>query len=260
MSQFNRPRPFTARLGVELLEDRTTPAYAVQFTCAPIGIQGETTGQVINGGLQINPDLLPNAAGVVYIDTTSPAEAVRQAVSGSIDVAVNGTTTTYTFDPNTAQLTPLDDTAFVVAPGTSPPPSSSVTNWMINLEDLANFPAVSDGDFNDHYWTVRVEDVTDSYGGNSWFMSSSIATDPPPGDPPADPPPTLNLRVPTRNILINANNDNWRPAADPQELSRWKSDKQKYIPNTRDFSVSNLWQDDPQLVPITFMIGGGAGA
>jgi len=96
MSHNTRPlhQTFT-RLSVETLEDRSTPAiYAVALTCDPIGIHGDSAGYVVSGGLETDPTQQPDEFGTVYVDASSPQEAVRQSIVSTIHVAVNGTTTT----------------------------------------------------------------------------------------------------------------------------------------------------------------------
>ncbi|MBX9625692.1 MAG: hypothetical protein K2X82_17960 [Gemmataceae bacterium] len=66
----------------------------------------------------------------------------------------------------------------------------------------------------------------------------------------ADPPLSLDVTVGSKFIPVNANNDNGS--------TPWKSDDLPFIPKKRDFAATNLPVDDPQLVPVTATIGGGA--
>lgn len=69
----------------------------------------------------------------------------------------------------------------------------------------------------------------------------------------ADATPTIDVAVDTM-IPVNANNTNYNPQGNQP---RWKPGKQRWIPYKRDFDVSNLWQDDLELKPLTVTIGGG---
>jgi len=175
MSRNNRPpQQSLARLSVERLEDRSTPAtYAVNLTSDTIGIHGDSSGYVVSGGLETDPALRPYETGVVYVDASSPQEAIRQAIVGTIHVSVNGSTITYVFNPATARLSPSEQSTFFVTEGdglppNSPPPSptSPITNWQVKLEDLSSYPNQADWDYNDHYWTVEVMDLTDEPAAN----------------------------------------------------------------------------------------------
>ena len=70
--------------------------------------------------------------------------------------------------------------------------------------------------------------------------------------------PTISVNIASPLIPVNANNDNHDPMNDAQPV--WKLDK-PYIPFIRDFDATNLWQDDPQLRPMTISVSPGpAGA
>ncbi len=167
MSRDSRPpRHGLIRPILDVMEDRTNPTpFAVALTSDAIGIHGDSAAYVVSGGSQTDPSLQPDEFGTVYVDATSPQEAARQAIIGTVNVLINGTTTTYVFNPTTARVTTTVSVPFVVLDPEAPPPNSppppagpppAVTDLEVRLEDLTNFPNQSDWDFNDHRWPVRV--------------------------------------------------------------------------------------------------------
>jgi len=109
-----------------------------------------------------------------------------------------------------------------------------------------------------HFWyfTEPIPIVT----GSGEFFSGQLAGGG--GGPALVPgkPPGLTVTYPADMVLINANNDNWKPPAAGSlnpDAGRWKSNEQKYIPARRDFDATNLWQDDEQLSTITVSVTGG---
>ena len=72
------------------------------------------------------------------------------------------------------------------------------------------------------------------------------------------PLPTVSVAVSNSLVPVNANNDNWKQVeGKPVDTDRWLSANLKFIPKIRDFNAVNLWQDDPQLVPLTVTVTGG---
>ncbi|HEY2785950.1 MAG TPA: VCBS repeat-containing protein [Fimbriiglobus sp.] len=68
--------------------------------------------------------------------------------------------------------------------------------------------------------------------------------------------PSVSATFDTKYIPVNANNTNWNPNG---TAPRWKSEAQKNIPFKRDFEATNLWQADPELIPVTVRVFGGYG-
>jgi hypothetical protein len=135
--------------------------YAVQLTCDPVGITGETAAQVTGGGLDANPDFIPDDYGTVFVEATSAAKAVQTAIVGSLELTVFGQATSYIFDTTTVGTSASQQKPFLLVLDT---PAGATTDWTIWLEDQTNFPTQSDWDYNDHSWTVTVWDTTPETG------------------------------------------------------------------------------------------------
>lgn len=131
---------------------------------------------MVSGGLESDPTYHATEFGAVLVDAPTPAEAVRLALTGSVQVSLPGLgLTTYSYSPLTVGLTQAEHKPFFVVP-TPPTPGypATVTEWSVKLEDLANFPGSSDWDYNDHSWGVVVTDLeivetgTASVTGTVW--------------------------------------------------------------------------------------------
>ncbi len=146
----------------------------MNITSDAIGIHGDSAAYVVSGGLTTDPSLQPDEFGTVYVDAASPQEAARLSIVGTVYVSINGTTTSYVFNPTTARVTPTVFVPFVILDPEGPPPNSppppagpppAVTDVEVRLEDLTNYPGQSDWDFNDHRWTVRLILLADPVPG-----------------------------------------------------------------------------------------------
>lgn len=164
------------RLSAEVLESREVPAwFAIQFLSPAAGVHGETVASIVAGGLGVNSGYDPDMDGQAVVYAENEREAIREALTGEVTVNFGGLNLpnqTYQFlNPSTVGLSASEHKAFLidVGGGTAPAPENSTsatepgdppppaTTWRVKLEDLTNYPAQCDWDYNDFYWDVAAQ-------------------------------------------------------------------------------------------------------
>jgi hypothetical protein len=134
---------------LEEFESRVVPAlYYVNLSSPFEGVPGSTAA-THSGGLVVNPDL-PVANGQAVVGASSPADAVRAALQGTVTVSIVGQPVGYTFGRDTAGLSVAAHQPFLV--------EMTGTSGKAWLEDLAGLPELGvDWDYNDRSWGVTVQ-------------------------------------------------------------------------------------------------------
>lgn len=121
--------------------------YTVQFLSPSNGVHGDAGASVISGGLSVKSEYDSDGDGIASVEAESAAEAVAKVETGSVTIntsVIKGLTdTTYTFGPATIGT----------AKAGQPFLWSKDRIW---LEDLAAYPKLSDKDYNDDFWRVKV--------------------------------------------------------------------------------------------------------
>lgn len=141
---------------VEMLEDRTTPAvFTAELVSGPLGEHGSSAAYVVGGGLTIDPAHTQNLSGPAWVTAANETEAIKLGIVGPVTVdlsPVGKPQTTYQFQPSNVGSGPPAPFRIVADP--SNVPGAQVTKWVIQLEDMAAYPAQCDNDYNDTTWTV----------------------------------------------------------------------------------------------------------
>jgi hypothetical protein len=149
---------FRTSLELTTLEPREVPAvFAVSLTCIEQGIKG-TSLATHTGSLYLNPAMvsIPDGPGPrIAIVADDALSAAKQALRGRVGVY---TGTTRDFYEPIIEETNADNTYTDWSNKTKPfyVMHKAGDEYEVWLEDLFNHPAVSDNDYDDHYWTLKV--------------------------------------------------------------------------------------------------------
>jgi hypothetical protein len=150
--------------------------FAVQINGPGAGTNGDTASTYAAGTLHTKPEYELENAGVAFLDSPSAGEAIREALTGTIQMFVPPINEgyeehIYPFNPNTVGFAASEHKPYLLQPlqptgggtgegGDSGPPVSPPSNiWVLMLEDLS-FSPYSDWDYNDRYWVVSAAPVT----------------------------------------------------------------------------------------------------
>ena len=134
----------------------------------------------------------------------------------------------------------------------------SQAEWYVVSESRLDTTVMPGGDA--HFWLTSTRGPVVVSGGRTWeWTYNGPASRLTLGEGPK---PTVGIQA-ADLIPVNANNDNFQPVYSTDtlhevvnEADRWKSDDLPYIPKVRDFAATHLWQDDPQLLPVTLTVSG----
>ena len=242
LSNGTDPPPPHVRLNLLELESRIVPSWwEVTAPTISVGIAGDTAA-THTGSLGLNPQYTSHNGSVqVWADT--PKEAVTQALVGTITVTLNGTSYDQVF--NMANVGSMaDGKAFAV--------ELDGGSVIIHFEDMVNFPgATPDMDYNDRSFT--------SSSSSGIGREDEVCIDAPP--PIDDPPPPIKVEIaPFDFVLVNANNNNYVPKYDENDVwinknDQWQAPLTSFIPKIRDYEVlTKTAKADPDLLVVSFVV------
>jgi hypothetical protein len=153
------------KLRCEELESRDCPTlFAVYLFTPGVGMTGDTAA-TISGSLTVDPTLATDANGATLIEASSIQDALDRSIIGTVTVQHAGETLTYSMGVGESGVNAAAHKAFRVGAGA------------IELEDMTRSANGSDFDYNDHYWSTNVSEV------------SAPSMNPPSPPPPTSPPP-----------------------------------------------------------------------
>ena len=173
-----------AALNLQELESRDVPAvFFMQMDSPPEGVAGDTLA-THTGALYLNPGVASIANDKLMIDATDRVEAVRLGLAGGVTMRFGAVAAHHRF-----QMSPTVTVGSDIANATANNRSyavvlvpeaeggDGVSKFRVLLEDLAGIPGtVSDGDYNDRYWDVRVTTQGDDAIGPSLVFQNASST------------------------------------------------------------------------------------
>ena len=159
--------PFT-HPRLEELESRDCPTlFAVYLFTPGVGMTGDTAA-TISGSLTVDPALATDANGATLIEASSIQDALERSIVGTVTVQHAGETLTYSMGVGESGINAAAHKSFRVGAGA------------IELEDMTRSVNGSDFDYNDHFWSTNVSEVS---------SNPPSLTPPPSPPPPTSPPP-----------------------------------------------------------------------
>lgn len=188
MASPNKMAPSSSRrlgrrvlLNLQDLESRDVPAqFFVQITSLPAGETG-SSGATHTGALYLNPGVGSIDNDRLIIDAVDREEAVRRGLSGGVTVRFGAVAAHHRYQM-TPSITVGYDTAnasannrpYAVQLVPEAEGGDGETKYRVLLEDLAGIPGtVSDGDYNDRYWDIRVTTQGDQAIGPSLVFQNA---------------------------------------------------------------------------------------